>query len=109
MNSRHEMHIYVSRMQCLGHRKIECQPCALTLMPAHPYFSASAGRIIRSHKHHYDNEPGVMGLKCPFSTSVTRRCTAELAKEYGNFCLEYNEEGRLALKEASPYYIFNDY
>ena len=78
-------------------------------MPAHPYFSASAGRIIRSHKHHYDNEPGVMGLKCPFSTSVTRRCPAELAKEYSNFCLEYNEEGTLALKEASPYYISNDY
>ena len=95
-------------MRCLGHEEIECQPCGLTLMPAHSYLGASTDGIIRNHKHHNEHGPGVLGIKYPFSinkTPVTRRNSGNLAKEYSNFCLEYNKEGRLALKRSSPYYM----
>ena len=67
---------YLSRIQSLGHRDIECQPDGLTLiMPAHSYLGASADGMIRNHKHHNDG-PGVLEIKCPFSinkASVTRK------------------------------------
>ena len=53
---------YLSRMRCLGHREIECQPCGLTLMPAHSYLAASTDGIIRNHKHHNEDGPGVLEI-----------------------------------------------
>ena len=58
------------------------------IMPARSYLGASMDGIIRNHKHHNEDGPGVLEIECPFSinkTPVTRRNSGDLAKEYSNF------------------------